>query len=71
VGEPAITSLHGLALCPACDRVWYSAAFLRPDDAAEASCQECGDALEPVSAEPFGEGPLFVPADWAAPGLHH
>jgi hypothetical protein len=65
VKNDAITPLQGQALCSGCDQVWYSAAFLHPEGAAEDACAQCGGSLEPVTNEPFGDGTLFVPAEWA------
>ena len=62
-----ITSLHGLAHCRACGRDFYSSGFLSQDVDEPWDCPECAGQLEGISSEPFGDGPLFVPTDWAAP----
>ena len=63
-----LSPLHGVALCSDCGSAWYSALFLDPEAVTASSCGDCGSGLEPVPAEPFGEGPLHVPAEWVRLG---
>ena len=52
----------GSALCPSCDELLYSSALLGGVDGAR--CERCDTLLEPIPAEPFGSGTLYVPVEW-------